>query len=305
MAFSPVASLKSAASKLAGALNFGWLTGAVVPPNITPVQISIAVPEDYIGPGVPGPKWHVGHLTLSIPNHSAELGAIALNMAQNALLSIETAVALQQISNPNGGINIKDQLDPYHYEVIKRALEENNEPVPEPENRAATNLEKLGGEITELGLLSNLATAADALGTVNDTVGNLLQFTPQTSKIPHVSTQFTGVEYPNFSGAVPGTPAGFGTPAVFGLDPAGLTNGYWPDLSLPLQIMNSAVQIQGFVQQYTVSVIRNSIDTETGALVTKNTMADFTKEVSDNAISNAGKTPPEWQEPTGAEGVSI
>jgi hypothetical protein len=297
-----VAGLKTAATELASALNFDWLSGTAVLPDITEVQISLAIPEDYIGPGVPGPRWHQGHLKLQIPNHSAELGAIAINMAQNALLAIETAVALQSISSPGGGINIKDQLDPYHYQVIKDALEENNEPVPPVANPDATILNQLGGAVTEYGLLSNLATAADALGTVKESF-NFLKITPQGSLIPHKLEQTTGVVWAE-TAQVPGTPAGFGTPIVMGFGPTAATDGFWPSLSLPLQIMNSAVQIQGFVQQYTVSILRNAIDTGAGALVTKNTMADFTKSVSDNAINNVGQTPPEWEEPKGTPGVT-
>jgi hypothetical protein len=270
------------------AVGLDWVVGGLTS-IAPPIAINISVPEDYPGLVGPYPRYHTGTIQLNVPNNTAEFGSIAVNMAQNSLVMIELAVALQSIVDPEGGITIKDQLDPYHYQVIKDALEENGEEVPPVEKPEATTLNKLGGAITEFGLLSNLATAADALGTVSETF-NFLKFTPQVSTIASV--------------VLPGiAPEGPGAASI-GSSITGTVAGAFPDYALPLKIMNSATVVQGFIMQYVVSNIRNAIDTEAGALIIKNAMSDFTKEVSDNAIKNANQVPPEWSEPTGEPGIA-
>jgi hypothetical protein len=56
--------------------------------------------------------------------------------------------------------------------------------------------------------------------------------------------------------------------------------------------MSAAVTIKTIILQYIVSLFRNSIDTEAGALLLKNVLDDFSVAVSANAISKAGGTPP-------------
>jgi hypothetical protein len=284
--------LVSGAAKALGdigdAVGLDWVVGGLTS-IAPPIAINISVPEDYPGVAGPFPRYHTGTIQLNVPNNSAEFGSIAVNMAQNSLVMIELAVALQSIVDPEGGITIKDQLDPYHYQVIKDALEENGEEVPPVEKPEATTLNKLGGAITEFGLLSNLGTAADALGTVSEAF-NFLKFVPQVSTIPTV--------------VLPGiAPEGPGAASI-GSSITGTVVGAFPDYALPLKIMNSATVVQGFIMQYVVSNIRNAIDTEAGALIIKNAMSDFTKEVSDNAIKNANQVPPEWSEPTGEPGIA-
>jgi len=274
---------------IADAVGLDWLGGPadLTGLNTTPVVISLGIPEDYPSPGGPFPAYHNGTITLNVPNNSAEFGTIAINMAQNSLAMIELAIAIQSIVSPKGGITIKDELDPYHYEVIKTALEENNEPVPTPENPPATTLNKLGGQITETGILSGLATSADALGSVSETF-DFLKVTPQVGLTPNVY--------------VPGVGPETATPTFSPIQAT--VTGTFPDYAFPLKIMNSAVVIQGFVMQYVVSNLRNAIDTEAGALLLKNAMSDVSKAVSDNAIKDAGQTPPDWTEPSGETGIS-
>lgn len=277
-----------AVGNIADAVGLDWLGGPadLAGLNTTPVVISLGIPEDYPSVAGPFPAYHNGTITLNVPNNSAEFGTIAINMAQNSLAMIELAIAIQSIVSPKGGITIKDELDPYHYEVIKAALEENNEPVPTPENPPATTLNKLGGEITQTGILSGLATAADALGGVSETF-NFLKVTPQVGLTPNAFIPGVGPET-----------------AIPAFSPIQATVvGTFPDYAFPLKIMNSAVVIQGFVTQYIVSNLRNAIDTDAGALLLKNAMSDVSKAVSDNAIKDAGQTPPDWTEPTGESGI--
>ena len=278
-----------ALGSVADAIGLDWVggVGGLTGLSTTPVVISLGVPEDYPGVAGPFPAFHNGTITLNVPNNSKEFGEIAVNMAQNSLAMVELAIALQTIVSPKGGITIKDELDPYHYEVIKAALEENNEPVPVPENPPATTLNQLGGSIIEGGLLTGLATGADAMATVSTTF-DFLKITPQIGITPNVF--------------VPGTGPPTSIPAFSPIE--GTVVGTFPDYALPLKIMNSAVQIQGFVTNYIVSNIRNAIDTEAGALVLKNAMSDVSKAVSDNAIRDAGQEPPAWTEPEGNPGIA-
>jgi len=279
-------------------LGLGWLSGSIPVSPISPIYITIDVPD--LNPG--GAVIHRANFTLWVPNHGPEFGKIAINMAQNALSKIELAIAIQSIVDPEGGLTIKDQLDPYHYDVIKQALEENGETVPPVENEEATIINELGSTITETGLLSGLANAADALQAAGQ-LGPLLE-------IPTVSTIPPGTSFhipgPNFVGppspgsVLPNIPA---TSPTLINDAFGYVGGAWPDYTKQLQIMNSAVVVDGLVSQYIVANIRNAIDTEAGALVVKNAMGEFSKDVSDQAIKNTGDTPPEWEEPTGQPGL--
>ena len=176
-----------ALGSVADAIGLDWVggVGGLTGLSTTPVVISLGVPEDYPGVAGPFPAFHNGTITLNVPNNSKEFGEIAVNMAQNSLAMVELAIALQTIVSPKGGITIKDELDPYHYEVIKAALEENNEPVPVPENPPATTLNQLGGSIIEGGLLTGLATGADAMATVSTTF-DFLKITPQIGITPNV-----------------------------------------------------------------------------------------------------------------------
>jgi len=295
-----------AVSWLGEKLNLGWLTGGAAGAALTTptsdITVEISVPELYPSPTGPFPVQHQGSFTLKVPNHSKDLGDIALNMAQNSLALVELAIAIQSIVDEEGGLRIKDQLDPYHYQVIKNALEENNEPVPEVREPNATILSDLGGEITETGLLSNLATAADALGSVSPLVEAYTSLGVAEYKVPaQVSTGEFGAF---FDGNNPESGQTFPIPpGTSALDMTVMVQGYFPDYSLPYKIMNSAIQIQGFIMQYAVSNLRNAIDTDAKALVLKNLMGEFGKEVSDNAIKATGNTPPDWEEPTGQPGI--
>jgi hypothetical protein len=266
----------SGLGNFANKLGFNFLTGniPIVPPS--PVYVGLQVPEVNDGQFSSGAKNHVGGFFLNVPNHSAEFGDLAIQMAQEALVLIELAVALQMITDPKGGIKIKDALDPYHFNVVKNALVENKEPVPTPANPGATLLTKLGGSITEVGALSGIVTAAQAMRTIGY-FSDFLKFTPQVMPF--------------------GIAGGFGLgPLTFGGGAGGIilteVGGAFPSYSLPLNIMSAAVTIKTIILQYIVSLFRNSIDTEAGALLLKNVLDDFSVAVSANAISKAGGTPP-------------
>jgi len=275
------------------ALGFDWLTGTPpVPPPVSPIVISCQV-EDL---NVAAPVNHFGSFTLNVPNFAPAFGEIAVNMAQDSLALIELVVALQTISDPTGGITIKDALDPYHYNVVKSALEENGEPVTEPANPGATNLNKLGGAITASGALSGIGTAFDAMQ-VAGYGSEFLKFTPAVMNSPAGLPGIVGLTpaqlgFDNYGGAI-------GTPIFFNV------SGAWPDLSFPLSIIASVTAIKGTLLTYAVSILRNAIDSDAQALVFKHVLDDFSVAASNNAIAKA-KGPdavPDSSFPTGADGV--
>lgn len=273
---------------IAGKLGFGFITGTIplVPP--APVYVGLQVDGYNDGVGSTGGRTHIGGFFLNVPNHSVEFGELAINMAQEALVLIELAVALQTITDPKGGIKIKDALDPYHYNVVKNALMENNEPVPTTANPGATLLTQLGGAITESGALSAIASAADAMRTAGF-FSDFLKLTPQLSLIPAGGTGLGGGI--SFTGGTPGQPI--------------LTEvaGAFPDYSFALSIMNAAVTIKTIILQYIVGLFRNSIDATAGALLLKNVLDDFSVAVSSNAITKANGTPPSAAVQEGESGI--
>lgn len=299
-------------------LGLTWVTGgATATQTITPttdIKISISVPEMYpsLAPTalLPHPAHHQGSFTLKVPDHSKILGDMAKNMAQNAFNLVELAVAIQTIVDEEGGLRIKDQLDPYHYEVIRNALEENGDTVPPLNEPQATILSELGGTITETGLLSNLSVASEALGAVSPLVESYTTLPtnkfglnpPNPDKVS--AGEFGSPAIPPFNNGRPTGvfPGPAGTPGVLG-DMTVTVDGYFPDYSLQYAIMASAMSIQGFIMQYAVSNFRNAIDTEARALVLKNLLGEFGKAASDQALASANQPQPEWSEPTGQSGV--
>lgn len=274
-------------------LGLGWVTGltpitdpaaAVAAGKASFVPITITFPE-YIGTN-PTPFTQFAFLNLTVPNHSTQFGDIALNMAQNALNMLELVVAFQNVIDEEGGLRIKDQLDPYHYEVIRNALEENGETVPPVREPAATTANEIGGAITEFGLLSSIGPVVDALQAAGKL--DFLSVTPQQSTYPAV-TPFNSTS---------GVPIDIAQASVYAPPAVG-----FPDYELPLAIINSAVSIQGLVTSYAVGIFRNAIDTESRAFLLKSVLGEFGKEVSDQAINDTGGTPPDWEEPTGQSGV--
>lgn len=271
-----------------GALGFDWATGAIKPPVTVPITIGLQVDDESPA----GAVSHFGGVILNVPNHGPEFGDMAINMAQETLAMIELVVALQTISDPAGGIVIKDQLDPYHYEVVKRALEENGEKIPEPANTAATNWEKIGGAITASGAISGLGTALDAM----ETAGYGFEFLKFT---PTVSTQVAGVSKPGPVGDFTSFSGRVGTPIY------AQVIGFWPSYVTQLGIINSALSIKITLMNYAVSLLRNSIDTSAKALVLKHVLDDFSLEVSNNAIENSqgpDRVPP-FEPPQGQGGI--
>jgi len=274
---------------VADKLGFNFLTGNIplVPP--APVYVGLQVPEVNDGQFSTGPKNHTGGFFLNVPNHSAEFGDLAINMAQEALVLIELAVALQTISDPKGGIRIKDALDPYHFNVVKNALVENNEPVPAPANPGATLLSKLGGTITETGALSAIVSGAQAMR-VAGYFSNFLKIAPQ------LMPDGLAVGGIGLGGGISFS-GGAGFPILTAVA------GAFPSYSLPLNIMSAAVTMKTVALQYIVSLLRNSIETVAGAILLKNVLDDFSVAVSSNAIAKAGGTPPTPTVQVGQTGI--
>tara|TARA_B110000503_G_scaffold137832_1_gene222786 strand:- start:864 stop:1808 length:945 start_codon:yes stop_codon:yes gene_type:complete len=296
-------------------LGLTWVTGGATATqtltSTSDIKVSIWVPELFPNLAPVQPVQHSGAFTLKVPDHSKVLSDMAVNMAENALNMVEMAIALQTIIDPEGGIRIKDQLDDYHYNVIKNALEENGNTVPPLKEPEASTAAQIGGAMTEFGILSNLTTAADALGAVS----------PLVEAYTTLPTNKFGLNPPNTAKASNGD---FGIPTVGpngpltnngvvggAIPPVGIPNGdmtvivdgHFPDYSLQYSIMASAMSIQGFIMKYAVGNFRNAIDTNSRALVIKNMLGEFSKEVSDQALEEANQEVPEWQEPQGSPGV--
>lgn len=246
------------------------------------ISVSVRVPDTQPN----GQQlYHQGGFTFSVPNHSTEFGKMAIAQTKQVLAQIELAVACQKIFDPEGGLTIKDQLDPYHYENVKNALEEQGEPVPPLTNPPDSIINKLGDGIIEQGILSQLGNILTALQTIEQ----------------------LGLDIPLLSPLIAG-----GISLPIGLSPApGPTDnrtefnveGFWPDISQAIAIMTACNSIQAFLMQYMVGLIRNSIDTESNALLVKTVLGEWGKEVTDQTLEATGKTPPDWQEPTGEEGL--
>lgn len=244
----------------------------------SPISIGLQVDDLFVG----GAVSHVGGFILDVPNHSIEFGLLAQSTAKEALALIELAIALQMISDPKGGIRIKDSLDPYHYNIIKNALEENGDPVPPTANPGATLLTQLGGAITETGALSAIAAGATALQAFGiGTIG--LQISTRNAGIPGTLSAFN--------------PGRLGSPIITEVI------GAFPSYSFALILMNSATVVKTFAMQYITSLIRNSIDTEAGALLLKNVMSDFTTAVSKNAIEKTERQAPDATQQEGQGGI--
>lgn len=273
---------------IADKLGFGFITGNIPLHTNAVINVGFQIPEMNDGQNSSGPRVHTGGFFLNVPNHSVEFGELAINMAQEALVLIELAVALQVISEPKGGIKIKDALDPYHYNVVKNALEENNEPVPQPQNPGATVLTRLGGAIVETGALSGLAGAADALQTAGY-FSDFLKLTPQL-----VATGYppggNGLGSISFSGSTDN-------------DVLTQVAGAWPSYSYAINIMNSSITVKTIVMQYIVGLLRNSIDATAGALLLKNVLDDFNVAVSQNALAKANRPTPDTTVQEGEEGI--
>tara|TARA_B110000503_G_C7092037_1_gene389850 strand:- start:358 stop:1287 length:930 start_codon:yes stop_codon:yes gene_type:complete len=300
----------SGAEFVASKLGLTWLSGSAATQLLTgtsDIKITITVPEIFPNLTPITPVQHGGSFTLKVPDNSKILGDIALNMAQNAVTMVELAIAIQTIIDDKGGIRIKDQLDPYHYSVIKNALEENGETVPPLKEPNANILSELGGIITETGILSNLATAADALGSVSPLISAYTSLPIGGYGVGNPAKLSAGTYgFPAFPTTLPnnGVPTGILPPV--GLPSGDVTitvDGYFPDYSLQYGIMSSALAIQGFVMSYAVSNFRNAIDADSKALVVKNMLGEFGKDLSDQALANADQPQPAWTEPTGQSGI--
>lgn len=278
------------AGNLIDSLGFDWLIGSVVP-NSTTIFVDFAVPDLY----VPGSVFHTGGFSLLMPNDSVEHGRMAIALGQEALILIELAVALQSIMDPTGGVKLKDSLDPYHYNVVKNALEENGDPVPTPVNPGATTLGKLGGAITESGIFSGIAAAAGTLNLLGSAFGFL-------SILPQVSSSPPGGPFGRSAAvAFPGLVGGLNdiqTSVAGGSPGTGM-----PSNSLALNISISAIQIKTVALAYITSLVRNAIDTKAGALLVKNVMNDFTLAVSKNAIEKTERAAPDQTQQEGESGI--
>lgn len=255
----------------------------VMPTTTAPVRVSL----QFVDTQPNGQKiFNRTGFTLDVPNYTAEYGKMAINQTRATINMMELAIACQQVFDENGGIRYKDELDPYHYENVKRALEEQGEPVPPVANQPDTLVNRLGGEMLEEGILGNLSTILGALTTA-ETIG---------IDLPQLSSKIAGF----FDiGSITDLP----NPGPTGTEASSTVTGFFPDPARALLIMSSCAAIQAYIISYVTGLLRNATDTESKALVLKNVLGEWSKAVTDQTLQATGQQPPDWEEPTGQSGL--
>lgn len=143
------------------------------------------------------PSGGSGVINIPIPDHSFQLNVIALTVARISTYMVTIAESIQLISDPKGGIKIKDALDPYQYEIITKALEANDLPAPSAPPAADIKFNPIGGTIVGIADLAGLAGGAAQL-----TGTQILQkFYDSVSPDPPIITPATG-SFPDYIGSL-------------------------------------------------------------------------------------------------------
>ena len=213
-----------------------------------------------VAPGTAG-----GTASVKLPNHSIDAGKIAIQLAGIAASFVEITTMLGTVFTPEGGLQIKDALDPYSYEIIKNALEENGETVPEPSNPAANKITTLGTEIVATGALTGATGVLQGLSSIGQLgIASSLLGTPL---IPITST---------------------GTVTVAGIAP----NYY-----MQLKIINTSLQIINFCMQFAKENIFGAVDVEAGAILLRSVLDDVSVQVNQDALEATGRPVPEPRTP--------
>lgn len=225
---------------------------------------------DMIGEGIEAPLIVTvdgqtpGAVTFKLPNYGPELGKQAIQLAGIALSVIEITQILQNIFSPQGGLRVKDALGPYNYEILKNALEEQGEPVPEPPIPAASQVTQLGGQIAATGAFTGVQTILQGLSAV----GKLPLNVPINFPLPQITTG-SGI---TISGGV-------------------------PNLALQLKLITTSLQIINFSVTFVKDNIINAADIESQAILLRNVLDEVSVEVSSNALESSGRPVPEPETP--------
>lgn len=204
-----------------------------------------------------------GNVNLDIPDHTQQIATIGIQLARMATYMVSLAEAVQLISNPKGGIQIKDALDPYQFETITKALEANELPVPPAPPAADTKRNPTGGEI--------LNQAGDLIGTASTAIS-----------IANLGNEAIGQAIDKF---FPGSSAGgvfsFTTPQI----------GF-PDLTPGLATVSASLDVINIALSVITKSLNEAIDIPSKSLLLKTVLSSFTIALNEQASAAAGREPP-------------
>jgi hypothetical protein len=154
-------------------------------PMVGNLNINVVVP----------PGGGAGSINVPIPDNGRQLDTVAVVLARIAIYMVDIAESIQKVTNEKGGINIKDSLDPYQYEIIKKALEDSELPVP-PAPSEAVQYNALGGVLSGTANIAGFASLAATLA--NPAAAYVQKFFPQ---VPAATGVLTGIaNLPDYSG---------------------------------------------------------------------------------------------------------
>lgn len=225
--------------------------GPTVPrPNTFTIQF-----PPYTTPNGPAtPTIPTAVLTTAVPDNSLQFFAVGINLAGIASSLVGITTALQTVISPTGGLRVKDQLDPYQYQVVTQALSSTGIPNPGAPPSDVITPNPLGGAMTATGVAAGLAAAATALG----------------------STAFIEKFMP-------------GTLATGSAVAAGTGH---PDYEAPLAVINSSLGVINTCLAEINTLITASVDVPSRALVLKSVMSVFSAALNTQSIASAGRVPP-------------
>ena len=129
-----------------------------------PNTFTIAHPPYTTPAGVGTPTIPAGTITMVVADNSLQFFAVGMNLAGIAASCVGITTAMQTFMDPLGGMRVKDQLDPYQYQVVTQALTSSGIPSPGAPPSAVITPNPLGGTMTATCSEAGLAAAATALG---------------------------------------------------------------------------------------------------------------------------------------------
>ena len=193
-------------------------------------------------------------LTTAVPDNSLQFYAMGINLAGIASSLVAVTSALQTIIDPTGGLRVKDQLDPYQYQVVTQALTATGNPTPGAPPVEVITPNPLGGTMVGAGAIAGAAATAAALGS--------------TAAVDNFLTGTLGL------GAAVATGTGF------------------PDYDAPMTVVNSSLGVINSCMTVIATLITASVDVPSRALVLKSVMSVFSAALNSQAITAAGRVPP-------------
>jgi hypothetical protein len=219
-----------------------------------PQSVTITFPPYTTPSGVGTPTIATGSFTLAIPDNSLQFYAMAINFAGIASSLVAVTSALQTVIDPTGGIRVKDNLDPYQYQVVTQALTAAGIPSPGAPPVDVITPNPLGGAMAGTGAIAGAAATAAALGSTA-AVENFLSGTIGIGPIVAVGTGF-------------------------------------PDYDAPMTVVNSSLGVINTCMTTIATLVTLSVDVPSRALVLKSVMSVFSAALNTQSITAAGRVPP-------------